>query len=190
MRALSRILTAIVLGTLLSRCSAARQEAVSEPPQSLSDSAEATPSSPPHHQTDSESPAIVVYQYPDYPSLERGSEFPGGLVAAMWRDGRLIRATSANRVGESYIEGVITPPQRDELFRFLTDSIEHAPKVDGIPLHFATQSITFRSENRTSKWIRILPDKESVWSQVESRLMSLPLQDSHVVDSKVAESLR
>jgi len=39
-------------------------------------------------------------------------------------------------------------------------------------LHVATQSITIRGESRTSGWTRILPDTESVWGQVESRLHS------------------
>jgi hypothetical protein len=35
-----------------------------------------------------------------------------------------------------------------------------------------------------------LPDTDSVWSNVQSQLLSLLLQHSHVVDSAEAESLR
>ena len=55
--------------------------------------------------------------------------------------------------------------------------------------HVATQSITIRSGD-TSEWARILPDSESVWRDVESRLFDLPLQHSRAVDSSVAENLR
>lgn len=141
----------------------------------------------PRHHTSSEPPAIVIGQMPDYPMPGRDSEFPGGLVAALWRDGCLVRATA---VGTSYVEGVVPRHQLDQFFSFLGTAAARAPNVDGIPLHVATQSITVRSDGRTTEWTRILPDTDSVWSNVQSQLLSLPLQHSHVVDSAEAESLR
>ena len=146
--------------------------------------------SAPRHHVSSEPPAVVIDQMPDYPMPGRGSEFPGGLVAALWRDGRLIRATAPSAVGKSYVEGAVAPQQREEFFSFLGTATGRAPKIDGIPLHVATQSITIRSESRASEWTRILPDTESVWAEVQSRLLSLPLQDRHAIDSGVAENLR
>jgi hypothetical protein len=163
MRALSPIFTVFLLLMLLLGCSA------------------------PHHQTTSEPPAIVIHQLPDYPMPGRDSDFPGGLVAALWRDGRLIRATD---IGKSYVEGVVPRVQREQFFSFLGTAVGDAPKIDGIPLHVATQSITVRSDGRTTDWTRILPDTDSVWSNVQSQLLRLPLQNSHTLDSAEVESLR
>jgi hypothetical protein len=146
--------------------------------------------SAPHRQASSESPAIVIDQSPDYPMPDRGSVFPGGLVAALWRDGRMIRSTAPAAVGKSYVGGLVSPQQREEFFSYISAAVKRAPKIDGIPLHVATQSITIRGDGRTSEWTRILPDTESVWREVESRLLSLPLEHRHAVDSRVADNLR
>jgi len=141
-----------------------------------------------HPQAHSKPPAIVIDQSPDYPMPDRGSVFPGVLVAALWRDGHMIRSTSPKAVGKSYIEGVVPPRQCDEFFRFLSTATVRAPKIDGWPLHGATQSITIRSSG-TSQWTRILPDPESVWHEVELRFFHLPLQRNHAVNSELAESV-
>jgi len=142
----------------------------------------------PHPQASFEPPAIVIDQAPDYPMPGRASEFPGGLVAALWRDGHLVRSASPKAVGKSYIEGIVPPQQRDAFFSFLSTGTNRAPKIDGIPLHIATQSITIRNSG-TSAWTRILPDSKSVWHEVELRLFQLPLQGGRAVNSEVAESL-
>ena len=142
----------------------------------------------PHRQASFALPAIVIDQLPDYP-CRIVVQISGGLVAALWRDGRMIRSTSPRAVGKSYVEGTVASQQCDEFFSFLSAATLRAPKIDGIPLHVATQSITIRSGD-TSEWARILPDSESVWRDVESRLFDLPLQDSRAVDSSVAENLR
>ena len=129
----------------------------------------------------SDAPAIVIRQYPDYPIPGRDSEFPGGLVAALWHDGRVIRPATPNAVGKSYVEGAVGAQQREEFFRFLSTAVVRAPKTEGIPLHVATQSIKIRTDG-TSKWTRILPDTGSVWREVESRLFTFPMQNSHTVD--------
>lgn len=145
----------------------------------------------PRQQSSSEAPAIVIDQLPDYPMPGRDSDFPGGLVAAFWRDGRMIRCTDPKSVGKSYVEGVVAPQQCEEFLIFLRETaIVRAPKIEGIPVHAATQDIRVRNDDITLRWTRILPDKESVWREVESRLFSLPLERSHVVNRAVAENLR
>ena len=146
--------------------------------------------SAPRQQTSSEPPALVIVQLPDYPMPGRDSDFPGGLVAAFWRDGRMILCTDPKSIGKSYVEGVVAPQQREELLSFLsTTAIVRAPKVEGIPLHAATQDITIRSDGSTSRWTRIVPDTESVWREVELRLFSLSFQHSLAVASSIAEGV-
>ena len=142
----------------------------------------------PRRLSSTEPPALVVYQLPDYPMPGRDSDFPGGLLAAFWRDGRMIRSTGPKAVGKTYVEGVIMPPETEEFFRFLsTIAIVRAPQNVAIPVEAATQDITIRSEESTSHWTRVLPDTTSVWREVELRLFSLPLQHSHAVIESNAE---
>src|SRR3954471_11993321 len=72
--------------------------------------------------TSNSAPTIVIRQYPDYPSAGRGSRFPGGLIAALWSDGRMIRPTGSNTVGKAYVEGVVSAGDREEFFAFLRQS--------------------------------------------------------------------
>jgi hypothetical protein len=140
-----------------------------------------TPEKPPPSAL-SGAPAIIIRQYPDYPMPGRDSDFPGGLVAALWPDGRIVRPTDIHVVGKSYVEGVVSVGERKAFFTFLsTSAAVRIPEGGDIPLHAATESITVRLDGKTSRWTRLLPDTQSAWREVEARLMSLPLQDSHRV---------
>jgi hypothetical protein len=129
---------------------------------------------------------IVIRQYPDYPAAGRGSKFKGGLVAALWRDGRMVRPKNSEAVGESYVEGWVSSAQREEFFDFLSASpAVRAPECGGSPVDAAGQYITIRRDGRASRWSRVLPDAQSAWRDVESRLLKLPLQACRAVDWKV-----
>ena len=130
----------------------------------------------------SEAPAIVIRQYADYPMPGRGSEFASGLVAALWRDGRMIRPASADAIGKSYVEGVVSPAQRDAFFAFLSGSAAvRAPEGGGIPVDGAAQSITVRRDGVAATWTRGLPDTQSAWREVVPRLLALPMHGSRPV---------
>jgi hypothetical protein len=77
-----------------------------------------TPENPPPSAL-SGAPAIIIRQYPDYPMPGRDSDFPGGLVAALWPDGRIVRPTDIHVVGKSYVEGVVSVAERKAFFTFL-----------------------------------------------------------------------
>jgi hypothetical protein len=156
----------LVLFTFLSGCCAPHREAVAQPP------------------------SIVIYQWPDYPAIGRESDFPGGLVAALWRDGRLIRPSAFGMVGKSYVEGTVPPHSRDEFFAFLATATDRALKTKGIPVHAATQSITVRTNGVAREWSRVLPDTESVWNEVEWRLSDLPMQHPRNLAPAVADGFK
>lgn len=61
-----------------------------------------------------DSPAVFIRQYPDYPMLGRDSVFEGGLVAALWSDGRMIRPVSKDSIRDAYVEGVVSPTERKD----------------------------------------------------------------------------
>src|SRR4051794_22046338 len=72
--------------------------------------------------TSNSPPTIVIRQYPDYPAAGRDSRFPGGLIGALWRDGRMIRPTGSNTIGKSYVEGLVSAADREKFFAFLRQS--------------------------------------------------------------------
>ncbi len=129
-------------------------------------------------------PIIVIRQYPDYPLPGHDSAFPGGLIAVLWPDGRIIRPSSVSgTVGKSYVDGAVSPKERDAFIAFLNSSAAVGTATNSsVPVHTATQSITVRRNDTTSKWTRVLPDSQSAWREIESRLLSIPIQDSHTID--------
>jgi hypothetical protein len=131
----------------------------------------------------SEPPAIIMTQYPDLPMPGRGSDFPGGLVAALWCDGRVIRPVRPDAIGKSYVEGATSSAEREAFFVFLNASAAtRISEGGGIPVDAATEFITISRDGKMSRWTRILPDMQSPWCEVESRLMSLPLHNRHNVE--------
>ena len=134
--------------------------------------------------------AIIIEQQPDYPVQGRGSRFPGGLVVALWGDGRIVRAVSRSTVGSRYVEGVVGLSEREEFFRFLGSAVHHARRPDGIPIHAAAQVIAVLSESGRVEWARVLPDERSIWSEVEGRLWQMPVMEEHDVSNSLVEEIR
>src|SRR4051812_14249818 len=103
--------------------------------------------------TSNSAPVLVVTQYPDYPAPgPRGSRFPGGLIAALWSDGRMIRPTGSNTIGKSYVEGVVRATDRAKFFTFLTNSValrNQEGAGDGV-LHQASQTVTLYRNGKKS----------------------------------------
>ena len=129
-------------------------------------------------------PTLVVRQSPDYPG-SRGSRFPGGLIAALWSDGRMIRPAGSNTIGKSYVEGVVSATDRDKFLAFLTNSAalrNQEVGAEGIPLHEADQIVTLYRDGKKSRWRRPLPDRKAGFYELEERLWSLPMQTQRPVD--------
>ena len=134
-------------------------------------------------------PTLVVRQYPDYPTA-RGSRFPGGLIAALWSDGRMIRPTGSNTVGKSYVEGMVSASDLDKFFGFFTNSValrNQTADGEGIAFHAAYQVITVRRDGKRFRWMRPLPDRKAGFYKVEEGLWNLPLQAERPVDPRAFE---
>lgn len=129
-------------------------------------------------------PVMVVLQFPDYPGA-KGSRFPGGLIAALWSDGRLIRPTASNTIGKAYVEGVVSAADREKFFAFLKESaaLRNQP-ADGeaIPLHEAYQAVTLYKDGKITRWRRPLPDRKAGFSELQERLWALPLTGQRPAD--------
>lgn len=137
-----------------------------------------------------EEPAIIIRQLPDYPSPDRGFEFPGGLVAAFFADGRMVRATAADEVGRSYVEGMVNAPQCDVLLQSIRIVAKRVTKSEGIVMHAASQYIRIRTMDGESEWTRTMPDRGSSWSNLQAQLFDVPLTDRHPLALAAAEKLR
>jgi hypothetical protein len=142
------------------------------------------------HPALSEASAIVISQAPDYPMPGHDSEFHGGLVVKLWRDGHMIRAARLDSVGRAYVEGFVEQAPREEFFASLGEcAVMRLPEGGGVPVDAASETITIRQDGKTSRWARPLPDKQSAWCEFESRLMSLPLSDSQSIELKKVEGM-
>jgi len=138
-------------------------------------------------ETSNSLPTLVVRQYPDYPGTQ-GSRFPGGLISALWSNGRMIRPAGSNAIGKSYVEGVVSATERDKFFAFLTNSAalrNQEAGGEGLPLHEADQIVTLYRDGKKSRWRRPLPDRKAGFHELEERLWSLPLQAQRPVDLQV-----
>jgi len=130
-------------------------------------------------------PVIIIRQYPDYPNLGESSKFPGGLVAVLWPDGRMIRATSRDAVGEAYIEGYVSEADCEEFLAFLDTSDVFKTQGPGIPLHVAFQQIKVCRDGRILECSRLLPDLGSALDGVEQHLLAVPLQNIRSVEWQI-----
>src|SRR5262245_59997509 len=57
----------------------------------------------------SDRPFVVIHRYPAYPLP--GREIISGIIAAVWKDGRILRAQSESTIGKKYIEGRLSQPE-------------------------------------------------------------------------------
>ena len=131
-----------------------------------------------------ETPLIFIRQFPDYTTL--GREFPGGLVAALWPDGRMIRPTTREAVGDSYEEGIVSS---SDLQRFvaLLDARKSYTAIGPI-VDAASQVIRVRHDSKTWEWSRGLPDPSSPLAEIEQQLVQLPITSVHHVSREAIDN--
>lgn len=133
---------------------------------------------------------IGVRQTPEYALPGQFPQHPRGLVAALYSDGRIVRAKELSQVGDTstYETGTVAKNDYDEFVAFLkTDEVAKAPKVPNFRLHAATRVTTLRTDSGMEKWVTELPDSGSVWAKVQERLLSLPLADGHAADKDTVD---
>ena len=58
----------------------------------------------------SDSPLLIIWQESGYPT-DLGPQFADGLIAAVWPDGRVIRAKNKRDIGKVYVEGQAHPKE-------------------------------------------------------------------------------
>jgi len=81
----------------------------------------------------SSSPIVVFWQYPAYPLP--GEEVRGGLVAAAWKDGRVVRVGEGG-VGRQYVTGTLSPSEIERLHILVAENarfVEEDDVVEPVP---------------------------------------------------------
>jgi hypothetical protein len=130
------------------------------------------------------SPVLIMRQTPEMARPGQFAQHPRGLVAAMWNDGRVVRCADPSTVGKSYVTGTLAANDRDEILKQLESSdVKGAPKVPHLRLHTATLVTTVNTAAGKDKWTAELPDEKSVWWQLRTRLLDLPLAESRPADA-------
>jgi hypothetical protein len=158
--------------TLLTGCGKSRDEA----PGATSPSGGITL---PGGTTIGKTPIVTITQTPEFPKPGQYVQYPRGLVAALWSDGRIVRCADPLSVGKStlYVTGKVKDHDRDEFIAFLkSDEVMKAPKLPHLRLHAATLQTTITTDKGKEKWVAEVPNAKSVWVEVRKRLLNLPLE--------------
>jgi hypothetical protein len=123
-------------------------------------------------------PIVTITQTPEFPRPGQFVQYPRGLVAALWSDGRIVRCVDPLSVGKPslYVTGKVKDQDRDEFIAFLkSDEVMKAPKLPHLRLHSATLQTTIITDAGKEKWVAEVPNYKSIWVEVRKRLLNLPL---------------
>jgi len=132
---------------------------------------------------DSEKAIVVIWQESEYPAPGRITHFPFGLIASVWADGRVIRATNRETVGHAYVEGRVSSKEFAEFIHFLTSSnILNTTDAYCIPVDSASRTIIVRYGGKDHKWAYGLPDNHHILNELEARTWKLTLAKTTKVE--------
>jgi hypothetical protein len=137
-----------------------------------------------------EVPIVTITQTPEFPKPGQFVQYPRGLVAALWKDGRIVRAVDPLSVGnpKSYVSGTVSQQDRDEFIAFLkSDEVMKAPKKPHLRLHSATLQTTILTDTGKEKWVAEVPNDKSIWVEVRKRMLNLPLKEGKAADESAVQ---
>jgi hypothetical protein len=133
---------------------------------------------------ESDSPLLIIWQQSDFPG-PRGSTYPDGLIAAVWSDGLVIRATDKNNIGKAYIEGHARPKEFSEFLRFITSpTLLSTPDEFAVAVDSASRSIALHHAGKKHNWTRTIPDEHRTLNEIEAQSWALPLEKARSLDPK------
>lgn len=114
------------------------------------------------------------YTRPDDPRRE-------GLVAAVWEDGRVVRAISSGDVGKAYVRGRLTGEQVAGVTRLMAESGLLQAGSKSMPVLDAETEYVGMREGEKMRWWGHSPgfasSEDQRMTQVKARLMELPLSE-------------
>lgn len=128
-------------------------------------------------------PLFLMWHFPAYPAPD--SQVDAGLLAAVWRDGRVVRARSESDIGRVYVEGLLSEKQLAETRRFLAENIPvlRREQADTVPDDAGFDTFYVRSDRDVEKWsfVRIQGTHRTI-DQVRAHLLSLDFAQERPID--------
>lgn len=110
----------------------------------------------------------------------------GGVLVAVWPDGRVIRASSRHECGRSYVRTMLSPAQLNYVCRAIVHSgVPHSKPDAPLVVDAATEQVSVRRGRRFYRWIHCpgftgTNNADSTNPQLTAAvdaLMALPLND-------------
>lgn len=133
----------------------------------------------------SDSPLLIIWQDSGY-QTDLGPKFPTGLIAAVWPDGRVIRAKNKREIGNTYVEGHAQPSEFRKFLRFLTSpTVLSTPDAFEVSVDSSSRSIIVSHDGQKHNWARTIPDKLRFLNTIEARTWAIPLERTTSFDSKM-----
>jgi hypothetical protein len=133
----------------------------------------------------SDSPLLIIWQDSGY-QTDLGPKLPDGLIAAVWPDGRVIRAKNKRDIGNTYVEGHAHPKEFKKFLRFLTSpAVLSPPDAFEVSVDSASRSIIVSHAGQKHNWTRTIPDKLRLLNTIEARTWAIPLDRTTSFDSKM-----
>lgn len=128
---------------------------------------------------DPDIPFLVVHRYPGYvgPRSATGS----GLIAAVWRNGRIVRASTEDDIGQVYMEGRLATEKLDGLVSYLNASgVMTEPEEDTLlVLDAASDHVYVHLPHRILHAAESLPRKgETAIRDLEFVLLDMEIEEA------------
>lgn len=128
-----------------------------------------------------EIPYLFLVYFPGYP----GPQDPvmPRLIAAVWQDGRVLRATSTNVIRKSFRRGNLSPDQHKEFLGNIEMIVLFSTKEQGegddmVPLHAASERLYLHTSGGVIERVSSFGEREdTLIRDIKEYLMSLPLAD-------------
>jgi hypothetical protein len=88
--------------------------------------------------TQASAPFIFIYRYPGF-TLRPVS----GLIAAVWQDGRIVRAKSKEDIGTLYVEGTLTGAEIENLRQLVRACLRDRPLQESLVIDAPSERLWF-----------------------------------------------
>jgi hypothetical protein len=139
--------------------------------------------------SNSREPLLVIWQDCEAPGGAKDwPKFPTGLIAAVWPDGRIIRATEKKTVGQKYVEGKVARADSEGFFKVLASpNLLEMPDKFSVAVDGPSRTVIIRESGKKHQWTRDIPDEQQTFNNMENRLWGLSLEKVHPVDAEKAK---
>lgn len=132
------------------------------------------------HKVSADTPFVFIHRYPAY-----SPEPVSGLLVAVWKDGWVVRVSAEDEVGESYVEGRITPEQIASVVDMLEETELMREQDDMLIVDAGSVHVYVRLPDRIVERAESVPHKRaSPIAQLRSFLLSASLRETKPITGR------